>query len=93
MPFDLLLQDIGPPDVGSTPQLEAPALAELSRQVLTRPPWLADQPVETDTETWKKARAEMVEIQKRRGFPLAMAKIDRVNFLLRGVPVVAKDEA
>lgn len=90
MPFDLLLEDVGPPDVGRTPLLEAPALAELSRQIFARPLWMMQDtvPLEVDPETWKRAREEMVSIQKARGFALASASIDRVNFLLRGVPVV-----
>lgn len=91
MAFDLLLEHLDP-DVGRTPQRETPALAKLSRQINERPPYLADQPIAVDEETWKQARDEMVGIQRDRGFPLAMAAIDRVNFLLRGVPVVIKDD-
>jgi hypothetical protein len=89
---DILLEHLDP-DVGRTPQRDLPMLAALSRQLIERPLYLADQPLETDVETWKKAREEMVAVNKARGFPLASAAIDRVNFLLRGVPVVIKDEA
>lgn len=92
MPFDILLETLDP-DVGRTPQRDAPALAELSREIARRPLWLVDQPLEVDEETFGRARDEMKAIQRDRGFPLAMAAIDRVNFLLRGVPVVIKDEA
>lgn len=90
MSFDLLLQDVGEADVGRTPQRECPALADLTRQIYARPLWMMQEaaPIEVDADTWKRARAEMVEIQKNRGFPLAMAHIDRQNFLLRGIPVV-----
>lgn len=89
---DLILEHLDP-DVGRTPQREVPALAKLHRQLSERPPYLADQPLETDVETWKLACDEMRAINRDRGFPLASAAIDRVNFLLRGVPVVIKDEA
>jgi hypothetical protein len=92
MSFDLILEHLDT-DVGRTPLREVPMLAKLTRQLYERPRYLADQPIEADLETWKKAREEMVAINKARGFPLASAAIDRVNFLLRGVPVVIKDEA
>lgn len=90
MTFDLLLEALDP-DVGRTPQRDAPMLAQLSRQIAERPYYLADQPIEVDEETWKRAREEMVAIQRDRGFPLARAAINRMNFLLRGVPVVIGD--
>lgn len=92
MAFDIALIDLGA-DVGRTPQRDAPALAKLSREIFDRPLWMIQEaaPLEVDLETWKQGREEMVAIQKSRGFPLAMAHIDRVNFLLRGVPVVIKD--
>lgn len=89
---DLILEHLDP-DVGRTPQREVPALAKLHRQLFDRPPYLADQPLETDVGTWKLAYDEMKAINEARGFPLASAAIDRVNFLLWGVPVVIKDEA
>lgn len=90
MAFDVLLQDVGEADVGRTPQRECPVLADLTRQLHARPVWMMQDaaPIEVDAETWKQARAEMVEIQKSRGFPLATAHIDRRNFLLHGIPVV-----
>lgn len=92
MPPDLILEHIDP-DVGRTPQRDAPALAVLHRQLVERPPWRADQPLETDEDTWKCARQEMAAINRDRGFPIAQASIDRTNFLLWGMPVVIKDEA
>ena len=94
MAFDIGFVDLGPADVGRTPQREAPMLAKLTREMLERPLWMTRDtvPLEVDLETWKRAREEMVEIQKARGFPLAMASIDRVNFLLRGVPVVIRTD-
>lgn len=80
-------------DVGSKPQLEAPTLANLSQRIAARPYFLADQPLEVEAETFNLARQEMKAIQAARGFPLATAAIKRPNFLLRGVPVIAKDQA
>lgn len=90
MAFDIGLIDLGA-DVGRTPQREAPVLAHLTRKIHERPHWQAEDPIEVDADTWKRAREEMVAIQKARGFPLATAQIGRVNFLLRGIPVVVKD--
>lgn len=94
MPFDMLLEPLDP-HIGARPQREAPALAQLTREMHERPLWMIRDamPIETDLETWQAARQEMVDIQKARGFPLAMAAINRMNFLLRGIPVVIKDEA
>lgn len=92
MSADLILEHLDP-DIGRTPQRDAPFLAALCKRLAERPAWLADQPLETDEETWKRAREEMVAINRARGFPLASAPIDRVNFLLRGAAVVIKDEA
>ena len=97
MPFDIGLIDLGA-EVGRTPQREAPTLAALTRQIHERPLWMLQDtvPLEVDLATYKAARSEMVEIQQSRGFPLASAiapDISRENFLLRGVPVVIKDEA
>jgi hypothetical protein len=78
-------------DVGNTPQLEAPTLAHLSSRMDCRPLWAIEDPFEVDANTFQTARSEMVEIQRRRGFPVASAAIDRPNFLLRGVPVVMAD--
>lgn len=79
-------------DVGSTPQFEAPTLADLCRRINERPLWAVEDPLSIDPETYEIARNEMVEVQMRRGFPVACADIGRPNFLLRGVPVVMADE-
>lgn len=73
---------------GSTPQFDAPTLASLCRQINERPLWAVEEPLPVDPETYQKASVEMEEVQKRRGFPVACAALDRPNFLLRGVPVV-----
>ena len=93
MAFDIGLIDAGA-DVGRTPQRECPVLAQLSRMIFERPTWMMQDtvPLEVDAESWKAARAEMVEVQKARGFPLATARIDRLNFLLRGIPIVVREE-
>lgn len=75
-------------NVGSAPQFDAPALASLCRRINERPLWAIEEPLLVDPETYGSARDEMAEVQKRRGFPVACAAIDRPNFLLRGVPVV-----
>lgn len=94
MSSDILLEHLDP-DIGRTPQRDVPVLAALTRQLYERPSWMMQDtvPLEVDPATWKQAREEMAGIQRDRGFPLAMAAIDRVNFLLRGVPVVMKDES
>jgi hypothetical protein len=77
------------PDVGKRPQVEAPTVATLMRKISARPGWESDEPLHVDEETFVKARAEMTEIQKRQGRPLAVAPwIKDENFLLRGVAVV-----
>lgn len=79
-------------DVGSTPQFEAPVLAELCTKLVQRARWAAEEPLAVDAETWQKARDEMVEVQKRRGFTVLGADIKQPNFLLMGVPVVVSDD-
>lgn len=76
------------PDVGNTPQFEAPLLAALARQITDRPYWAAEDKFFVDAETFERARAEMVMVQNRHGRPVAVADLKEPNFLLRGVPVV-----
>lgn len=78
-------------DVGSTPQIDATTLASLCRRINERPLWAIEEPLPVDPETYELAREEMTEVQKRRGFPVSCAAIDRPNFLLLGVPVVMAD--
>lgn len=80
-------------DVGATPLRVAPALADLTRQLATRPPWLNGLPLLVDRDTYLRGREEMIEIARERGFPLATAATIRDNFLLRGVAIVPKDES
>ncbi len=76
-------------DAGRRPQLEAPTIAALMRVINARPGWECDEPLKVDEDIFVKARAEMTEIQKRQGRPLAVASwIKAENFLLRGVSVV-----
>lgn len=79
------------PDIGDTPQFEAPTLAELATKIAERPFWAVEEPLSVDAETFVKAFSEMTEVQRRRGFPVATAAIEQPNFLLRGVPVVKHD--
>lgn len=85
----------GVPDTGSTPQLEAPTLAEIARQIDSRPLWqVRDQePIEVDPDTFDRARNEMREVQERQGRSVARASwVTRENFLLRGIPVVRSND-
>lgn len=80
------------PDIGRTPQVEAPAIAALSQLMAERPVWLASEPFEIDSTTFERARDEMATIQRNQGRPLPVAPwIPRPNFLIRGVPVVMND--
>lgn len=82
-------------NVGSTPQLEAPTLASLMRQMSERPLWeISDRkPLPVDPSTYQKAYAEMSEVQERQGRPvMAAAWAEKPNFLLMGVPVVMSDD-
>jgi hypothetical protein len=74
--------------IGATPLFEAPTIARLSDQLIQRPLWAVRDPLPVDPETYRLGYQEMTEIQKRRGFPVAAAVMDRPNFLLMGVPVV-----
>jgi hypothetical protein len=78
-------------DVGSTPQIEAPTLAAIYQKITQRPLWAVEEPLAVDADTFEKALLEMTEVQKCRGFSVAMAAIAEPNFLLRGVPVVMAD--
>lgn len=90
--FDIGLIELEP-NVGNTPQIEAPTLAEVRRQIYRRPLWQTRDalPLEVDSETYRRARDEMVAIQQSRGWPLATACIERENFMLCGVPIVMGD--
>lgn len=82
------------PDIGNTPQFEAPTLAQLARQLHDRPLWQIRErkPLSVDHETYRKAYSEMTEVQERQGRPvMAAAWADQPNFLLMGVPVVQND--
>lgn len=78
-------------DVGSTPQLVAPTLADLSARIDGRPSWAVKEPLAIDRDTFERAETEMFDVQKRRGFPVPRSEMDQPNFLLRGVPVVMND--
>lgn len=82
-----------PPDVGSTPQLEAATLADLNRLINVRPIWEVQEklPLQVDPDTFNRAKAEMTDVLLRQGRALAVADwLKQENFLLRGVPVVMK---
>lgn len=82
------------PDVGSTPQFEAPTLASLARMHYERPLWMVRDkvPLAVDPETYQRASDEMRKVQERQGRRvLAAAWVDGPNFLLYGVPVVMAD--
>lgn len=82
------------PDVGNTPQFEAPTLADLCRLINERPLWMLQDrvPLAVDPETYERASIEMREVQARQGRTvLAAAWVEQPNFLLRGVPVVIHD--
>lgn len=77
--------------VGSTPQFEAPVLADLMRRIRDRPLWAMKDPLPVDPETYRKAHAEMTEVQQRQGrCVFAASDVDLPNFLLMGVPVVSE---
>lgn len=76
-------------DIGSTPQFEAPTLADLMHRIRNRPLWAMKDPLPVEPETWQKANSEMTEVQKRQGRGVAAAAwADKPNFLLMGVAVV-----
>lgn len=74
--------------VGNTPKLEAPALAQVRRLVMTRPPWFSDRPLAVDEDLWHAASAEMAEVMRQRGFSLPRANLSEDNFLLHGTAIV-----
>lgn len=77
------------PDVGATPQLEAPILADLMQRIVHRPWWMMKEPLPVDPDTFEKAKTEMAEVQKLQGRHVAAAPgVDQPNFLLMGIPVV-----
>jgi hypothetical protein len=78
-------------DIGSTPQFEAPVLADLYRKLVNRPYWAKTDPLAVDQETFKTGLREMADIQRRRGFPVVAANIEKTNFLLYGIPIVMLD--
>jgi hypothetical protein len=79
------------PDVGSTPQLEAPVLADLYRQMARRPTWQALEklPLEVAPDIFDRGLIELRNVLADQGRPLAVAGwIAEDNFLLYGCPVV-----
>lgn len=78
-------------DVGSTPQYECPILADLTHRMMARPNWAVQDPLAVDRETYEQGLREMVDIQRKRGFPVMGAAIGKDNFLLWGTPVVMLD--
>jgi hypothetical protein len=80
-----------PSDVGSTPQLEAPTLADLYRRMINRPTWQTAEklPLEVDPDTFERGLSELRMVLADQGRALAVADwIKRENFLLYGCPVV-----
>jgi hypothetical protein len=76
-------------DIGNTPQLEAPILADLMQRIAHRPAWAVKDPLPVERETWQKAKDEMTDVQKRQGRNVQTASwAAQPNFLLMGVPVV-----
>lgn len=77
------------PDIGNTPQFEAPILADLMQRIVHRPWWAMKDPLPVDPVTFEKANLEMAEVQERQGRRvIAAAWAPKPNFLLMGVPVV-----
>lgn len=82
-------------DIGNTPQLEAPTLAELARKIDERPFWelVEKLPLPVDPDTFDRAAAEMKDVLARQGRPVAKAPwLKQENFLLRGIPVVKSND-
>lgn len=78
-------------NVGNTPQLDAPTLADLYRQMVLRPIWQTAEklPLEVDPDTFDRGLSELREALQKQGRALAVADwIARENFLLYGCPVV-----
>jgi hypothetical protein len=65
-------------------------VAKLRNEIFRRPIAVADLPLETDHETWVLAEAELRAYRAAEGLPFLSAPIDRLNFLLAGVPVVIR---
>jgi hypothetical protein len=79
-------------DIGTTPQLEAPTLADLTRQIDARPLWQVRNPLQVDADTFDRALIEMRDVQERQGRTVAKATdIEQDNFLLRGIAVVKSE--
>lgn len=80
-------------DVGRRPQLDAPTIADVMNQMNARPAWAAEEPFAVDAATFEQAKREMTEIQRRQGRTVSAAPwIRERNFLLRGVPVVVREQ-
>lgn len=78
-------------DVGSTPQIEAPTLADLYRRMVERPIWQTAEklPLEVDPDIFDRGLSELKDVLRKQGRPLAIALwISQENFLLYGCPVV-----
>lgn len=72
--------------------IHAPDLAEVSRAIVQRPHYLADQPLAVDPQLWVRAQDQLRDVLQARGWPmLTDDKCRRMNFLLHGVPVVMLD--
>lgn len=83
-----------PPDIGNTPQFEAPTLADLARRLRDRPIWqiCERKPLSVDPETYERGLTEMRETMERQGRTVNAAPwAPKPNFLLMGVPVVQGD--
>jgi hypothetical protein len=80
-----------PPDVGNTPQIDAPTLADLYRRMVNRPTWQTAEklPLEVDPDTFERGLSELRMVLADQGRALAVADwIKQENFLLYGCPVV-----
>jgi hypothetical protein len=82
-------------DVGSTPQLDAPVLADLYRQMIRRPLWQTVEklPLEVDPDIFERGLSELRDVLAKQGRALAVAAwLKQDNFLLYGCPVVKSDD-
>jgi hypothetical protein len=77
--------------------VHAPAVAELHDRIARRPHYLADQPLEVEAGLWSEAQEQFRDALKARGWPLPvdtrLLGQGVSHFMLRGVPIVMKDEA
>jgi hypothetical protein len=84
---------------GGGPQIEvasAPHVAEVVRRANERPRCLADRPISVESDLWQRARGELQNTLRERGWPLlvddrlASRGID--NFICYGIAVVVGDD-